>query len=253
MGEYPAVTMVDEIETPGEGQVRALITIGGNPALSLPNSARVNDALSSLDFMVSVDPYLNETTRHADVILPTPPPSRRDHYDIAFLNISVRNVAKYSRAGDPVGGRPGRRDRHLLPPHHDPRRHGPRRRISTRCAAFQLARASWSKAGRATSNPRARRVRNACWTSSSAPVAYGVSLAAAARQPARHRPRRADAATAGDPAHAVREDRADAAADHGRPAARAERRWRPARPSWSSSAAGTCAPTTPGCTTCPRW
>ncbi|MGW6933271.1 molybdopterin oxidoreductase family protein [Lentzea sp. NPDC054927] len=102
MGEYPAVTMVDEIETPGDGQVRALFTIGGNPALSLPNSARVNEALSGLDFMVSVDPYLNETTRHADVILPTPPPSRRDHYDIAFLNNSVRNVAKYSRAAIPL-------------------------------------------------------------------------------------------------------------------------------------------------------
>ncbi|WP_112274587.1 molybdopterin oxidoreductase family protein [Lentzea terrae] len=102
MGEYPAVTMVDEIETPGEGQVRALFTIGGNPALSLPNSARVNEALSSLDFVVSVDPYLNETTRHADVILPTPPPSRRDHYDIAFLNNSVRNVVKYSRAAIPL-------------------------------------------------------------------------------------------------------------------------------------------------------
>ncbi|MCP2246721.1 molybdopterin oxidoreductase family protein [Lentzea aerocolonigenes] len=102
MGEFPAVTMADEIETPGEGQVRALFTIGGNPALSLPNSARVNDALSSLDFMVSVDPYLNETTRHADVILPTPPPSRRDHYDIAFLNNSVRNVVKYSRAAIPL-------------------------------------------------------------------------------------------------------------------------------------------------------
>ncbi|MET8762821.1 molybdopterin oxidoreductase family protein [Lentzea sp. NPDC004782] len=102
MGEYPAVTLADEIETPGEGQVRALFTIGGNPALSLPNSARVNDALAGLDFMVSVDPYLNETTRHADVVLPTPPPSRRDHYDIAFLNNSVRNVVKYSRAAIPL-------------------------------------------------------------------------------------------------------------------------------------------------------
>ncbi|RAS65563.1 anaerobic selenocysteine-containing dehydrogenase [Lentzea atacamensis] len=102
MGEFPAVTMADEIETPGEGQVRALFTIGGNPALSLPNSARVNEALAGLDFMVSVDPYLNETTRHADVILPTPPPSRRDHYDIAFLNNSVRNVVKYSRAAIPL-------------------------------------------------------------------------------------------------------------------------------------------------------
>ncbi|SDG44166.1 Anaerobic selenocysteine-containing dehydrogenase [Lentzea fradiae] len=102
LGELPAVTMADEIETPGDGQVRALVTIGGNPALSLPNSARVSRALSSLDFMVSVDPYLNETTRHAHVVLPPPPPSRRNHYDIAFLNNSVRNVAKYSRAAIPL-------------------------------------------------------------------------------------------------------------------------------------------------------
>ncbi|TWP52265.1 molybdopterin-dependent oxidoreductase [Lentzea tibetensis] len=102
MGELPAVTMADEIETPGEGQVRALITVGGNPALSVPNSARLNEALSSLEFMVSVDPYLNETTRHADVILPPPPPSRRDHYDLAFFNNAVRNVAKYSRAVIPL-------------------------------------------------------------------------------------------------------------------------------------------------------
>ncbi|KOV81480.1 molybdopterin oxidoreductase family protein [Nocardia sp. NRRL S-836] len=108
MGELPAVTLVDEIETPGEGQVRALVTIGGNPALSLPNSARVSEALAGLDFMVSVDPYLNETTRHADVILPTPPPSRRAHYDLAFFNNSVRNVVKYSRA--PIALEPDRVD-----------------------------------------------------------------------------------------------------------------------------------------------
>ncbi len=95
-GEFPAVTLADEIETPGEGQVRALVTIAGNPALSLPNSARLAAALSTVDFMVSVDPYLNETTRHADVILPPPPPSRRPHYDIAFLGFAVRNVAKFS-------------------------------------------------------------------------------------------------------------------------------------------------------------
>jgi anaerobic selenocysteine-containing dehydrogenase len=95
-GEFPAVTLVDEIETPGEGQVRALVTIAGNPALSLPNSGRLAAALSTVDFMVSVDPYLNETTRHADVILPPPPPSRRPHYDIAFLGFAVRNVAKFS-------------------------------------------------------------------------------------------------------------------------------------------------------------
>ncbi|HWO60788.1 MAG TPA: molybdopterin-dependent oxidoreductase, partial [Umezawaea sp.] len=94
--EFPSVTLVDEIETPGEGQVRALVTIAGNPALSLPNSGRLGPALSTLDFMVSVDPYLNETTRHADVILPPPSPSRRPHYDIAFLGFAVRNVAKFS-------------------------------------------------------------------------------------------------------------------------------------------------------------
>ena len=100
--EFPAVTMADEIETPGVGQVRALITIAGNPALSLPNSGRLDAALSTLDFMVSVDPYLNETTRHADVILPPPPASQRPHYDLAFLGNSVRNVAKFSRPVIPL-------------------------------------------------------------------------------------------------------------------------------------------------------
>ncbi|MEU4743919.1 molybdopterin oxidoreductase family protein [Actinosynnema sp. NPDC023658] len=107
-GELPAVTLADEIETPGEGRVRALVTVAGNPALSVPNSGRLDAALSTVDFMVSVDPYLNETTRHADVILPPPPPSRRAHYDLAFLSLAVRNVAKYSRAAVPLG--PDERD-----------------------------------------------------------------------------------------------------------------------------------------------
>jgi anaerobic selenocysteine-containing dehydrogenase len=97
VGELPSVTMADEIETPGEGQVRAMITVAGNPGLSVPNSGRLEAALSTLDFMVCVDPYVNETTRHADVILPPLAPSRRAHYDLAFLNFAVRNVAKYSR------------------------------------------------------------------------------------------------------------------------------------------------------------
>ena len=102
-GELPVVALAEEIETPGEGQVRALVTVAGNPALSVPNSGRLDAALARLDFMVSVDPYLNETTRHADVILPPPPPSRRAHYDLAFLSLAVRNVAKYSRAAVPLG------------------------------------------------------------------------------------------------------------------------------------------------------
>lgn len=96
LGELPAVTLVDEIETPGEGQVRALVTVAGNPALSVPGGDRLGAALSTLDFVVSVDPYLNATTRHADVILPPPPPAEQSHYDLSFYHFSVRNVANFS-------------------------------------------------------------------------------------------------------------------------------------------------------------
>jgi anaerobic selenocysteine-containing dehydrogenase len=95
-GELPAACLAEEIETPGEGQVRALITVAGNPAVSTPNSARLAAALETLDFMVSVDVYVNETTRHADVILPGPSPLQRSHYDLALLGFAVRNVANYS-------------------------------------------------------------------------------------------------------------------------------------------------------------
>ncbi len=95
-GELPVACLAEEIETPGEGQVRALITIGGNPAISTPNSTRIGEALQQLDFMVSVDVYLNETSRHADVILPAPSPLRRPHYDLALYLFAVRNVAHYS-------------------------------------------------------------------------------------------------------------------------------------------------------------
>ncbi|HKZ25201.1 MAG TPA: molybdopterin-dependent oxidoreductase [Acidimicrobiia bacterium] len=95
-GELPVATLADEIETPGEGRVRALVTVAGNPVLSTPDGARLDRALASLDFMVSVDFYINETTRHADVILPPPPPLAREHYDFAFYQLSVRNIANYS-------------------------------------------------------------------------------------------------------------------------------------------------------------
>lgn len=101
-GEFPVSTLAEEIETDGEGQVRALITIGGNPVLSTPDSARLDAALSQLDFMVSVDLYRNETTRHADVILPAPSPLNRAHYDFAFLGFAVRNVANYSPPVFPI-------------------------------------------------------------------------------------------------------------------------------------------------------
>ncbi len=102
--EFPVATLADEILTPGEGQVRALITIGGNPARSAPHSARLEQAMSTLDFMVSIDPFRNETTRFADVILPPPSHVERSHYDLAFYGLSVRNIANYSPPLFPAKG-----------------------------------------------------------------------------------------------------------------------------------------------------
>ena len=81
---------------PGEGQVRLLITVAGNPALTTPDSGRLEKALESLEFMVSVDPYLNETSLHADVVLPAPSALERSHYDLAFTGLSVRDFSAYS-------------------------------------------------------------------------------------------------------------------------------------------------------------
>ncbi|NEA34410.1 molybdopterin-dependent oxidoreductase [Streptomyces sp. SID13031] len=97
-GELPASAMADEILTPGDGQIRAMVTIAGNPVLSTPNGRRLDEALETLDFMVCVDPYINETTRHADVILPPTPPLERDHYDLAFHQLAVRNTARWNDA-----------------------------------------------------------------------------------------------------------------------------------------------------------
>jgi anaerobic selenocysteine-containing dehydrogenase len=102
LGELPAVTLADEILTPGPGQVRALITVAGNPALSVPNSGRLDGAIAGLDFMVCVDPYLNATTRHADVLLPPPPQSRQAHYELAFSHFAVQNVARFSPPSIPL-------------------------------------------------------------------------------------------------------------------------------------------------------
>ena len=99
MGELPMVCLAEEIETPGEGQIKALITIASNPVLSAPNGERLSNAFEQLDFMVSLDIYLNETTRHADVILPGCSPLEDMHYDMAFPQFAYRNAARYS---DPV-------------------------------------------------------------------------------------------------------------------------------------------------------
>ena len=102
MGEYPVSVLAEEIVEPGEGQIRALVTVAGNPVLSTPNSDRLAEALDQLDFMVSIDLYLNETTRHADVILPPPSQLQRSHYDLLLLQFAVRNVANYSPAALPL-------------------------------------------------------------------------------------------------------------------------------------------------------
>nr|WSW64792.1 molybdopterin oxidoreductase family protein [Streptomyces sp. NBC_00995]WSW71161.1 molybdopterin oxidoreductase family protein [Streptomyces sp. NBC_00995] len=98
LGELPVATLADEMETPGEGQVRALVTVAGNPASSAPNAPRLARAVQGLEFVVCVDPYLNETTRMADVILPPPRTLQSPHFDFLVQIIMVRNYARYSRA-----------------------------------------------------------------------------------------------------------------------------------------------------------
>ncbi len=95
-GELPVACLAEEIDTPGEGQVRALITLAGNPLVSTPNSARLERAVEGLDFMLAIDLYANETTRHADVILPGTEPLEKSHYDLALYQLAAHNVANYS-------------------------------------------------------------------------------------------------------------------------------------------------------------
>jgi anaerobic selenocysteine-containing dehydrogenase len=98
-GELPVAALAEEIDTPGEGSVRALLTHAGNPVLSTPNGRRLERAIASLDFFVAIDFYCNETTRHAHLILPPTEPLEHAHYDLAFYLLSVRNFARWS---DPV-------------------------------------------------------------------------------------------------------------------------------------------------------
>ena len=97
MGELPMTCLAEEIETPGEGQVRALVTIASNPVLSAPNGPRLAAAIAGLDLVVSLDIYRNETTRLADVILPGLSPLEEAHYDVALPAFAFRNTARYSR------------------------------------------------------------------------------------------------------------------------------------------------------------
>ncbi|MGH3508358.1 MAG: molybdopterin-dependent oxidoreductase, partial [Nocardioidaceae bacterium] len=97
-GELPVATLADEMLTPGDGQVRALLTVAGNPVLSTPAGARLDRALADLEFMAAVDFYVNETTRHADVILPPTSALERDHYDLVFHALAVRDTARFTPA-----------------------------------------------------------------------------------------------------------------------------------------------------------
>ena len=96
-GELPVAALAEEILTPGDGQIRALVTSAGNPVLSTPNGRQLDRALGSLEFMLSVDFYLNETTRHADLILPPTTTLEHDHYDITFNSFAVRNVTRFNQ------------------------------------------------------------------------------------------------------------------------------------------------------------
>jgi anaerobic selenocysteine-containing dehydrogenase len=96
MGELPVVAMAEEMDTPGEGQIKALVVIAGNPVLTNPGADRLDQALAGLELMVSVDPYINVTSRHAHYVLPPPSPLERAHYDLAFTQLSVRNYADFS-------------------------------------------------------------------------------------------------------------------------------------------------------------
>ena len=95
-GELPAVTMAEEILTEGEGQIRAMVTIAGNPLISSVNGGELDTAFQSLEFYVAIDFYINATTRHADVILPPTSSLEHDHYDLAFLRLAVHNSARYN-------------------------------------------------------------------------------------------------------------------------------------------------------------
>lgn len=96
--EFPVATLADEIMTEGEGQIRAMFTIAGNPVLSAPGGDSLSEAFASLDFMVSIDIYLNETTKHADIFLPATSGLENNHFDVFFNMNAVRNTVKYSKA-----------------------------------------------------------------------------------------------------------------------------------------------------------
>jgi anaerobic selenocysteine-containing dehydrogenase len=96
LGSLPSAALHEEITTPGPGQIRALVTLAGNPVLSVPGGERLAGAFASLEAMVSVDYYVNETTRHARLVLPPASPLETSHFDLLFHAVAVRNTVSYS-------------------------------------------------------------------------------------------------------------------------------------------------------------
>ena len=108
LGQFPVGCLAEEIDTPGDGRIRALISVAGNPVISAPGSRRLNDALPQLDAMICIDNWLNETTRHADVILPGLSPLERAHADDLYWMYAVASCIKWSEpVFEPGGDRPG--------------------------------------------------------------------------------------------------------------------------------------------------
>ncbi len=172
-GELPVSTLREEIETPGEGQIHAMLTVAGNPVLSTPDGKRLGEAFDGLDFMAAVDIYLNETTRHADVVLPPTTALERDQYDLVFHALAVRNTARFTPAvfEKPEGAM---EDWEIF------------REIALRTAARLDKKKPWRKAlaerARLSVSPRTHRHRAAARRPS-------YDDACAARQPGRGRPR----------------------------------------------------------------
>jgi anaerobic selenocysteine-containing dehydrogenase len=96
MSMLPASCMGEEMECAGEDAVHALITVAGNPVLSVPNGKRIDAAMEGVDFKVALDIYINETTRHADYILPSTTQLEHSNYDFLFSAFAQRNYAHYS-------------------------------------------------------------------------------------------------------------------------------------------------------------
>ena len=191
-GELPVACFAEEIETPGPGQVRALLTHAGNPVLSLPNGARLDRAYPKLEFMVAIDVYLNETTRHADLILPPTFGLEHEHYPVIFHGVAIRNTAHYSPA---VLEKP------------------PDSLHDWEILVGLTARLARERGGRGALAARAkawlaRRIgpRGLLAPDAALRTAQAEALAAGGR-PARDRPRPARAAPAGDPAAGARRSR----------------------------------------------